>query len=291
MKIESRPVTRRRRHDAEKPVMPDFLEPMLAESRKRNGRRYACPGAVVEVESLSDFSFEVVSPHADHGAWMAMVADALGTRSEATSRVFLNSLAMLCQQRRTLTGEQDEHGNACAVYVPDETELTMLLQMVGGIRPKNEMEAALAAQMVAVFLLQMKASSAALKGWSLDERTAAIAGKLARTYAMQMDTLNRMRGKGRSTRQKIIVTHDKHIHQHHHQHIHMEGAAEFGGQACEPSTARGGRNDPSSPREHAGSAALPGPDASGVVVPMSREQGAEPVPAPRRRRGVGRAEG
>jgi len=139
----------------------------------------------------------------------------------------------------------------------------MLLQMVGGIRPKNEMEAALAAQMMAVFLLQMKASSAALKGWSLDERTAVVAGKLARTYAMQTDNLNRMRGKGRSTRQKIIVTHDKHIHQHHHQHIHMEGAADFGRQACEPSTASGGQNNRSPPRKHAGSAALPGSDASG----------------------------
>jgi hypothetical protein len=282
VKSYSQPVVRRRRRDPEKPDLPIFLEGPAAKAQKRQAERYAGPGAAVEIESLSEHTFEVVSPHADHAAWMIMIADALGTRSEATSRVFLNLLTMLCQQHRTPTGEMDEHGNTAAVYLPDEVELNMLLQMVGGIRPRNEMEAALAAQMVAVFLLQIKASSAALKGWSLDERTAAIAGKLARTYAMQMDTLNRMRGKARSTKQKIVVTHEKHIH--HHQHVHMEGAAaEFGGQPHEPEERRTARNCSGAP--------LPRSDASGIVVPMPCKQGKEPMPSARRRRGIGSAKG
>lgn len=268
--------------------MPAFLEPAAAKARERNAGRYACAGAAVEIESSSEHAFEVVAPHADHEAWMTMVADALGTRSEATTRVFLNLLVMLCRQHRLRTGETDERGNAMTVYAPDEAELNMLLQMVGGIRPRNEVEAALAAQMVAVFLMQMKASAAALQGLSIDTRTAAIAGKLARTYAMLMDTLNRVRGKGRSTKQKIDVTHEKHIH--HHRHLHVEGgAAELGGQACEPSkTDLEGRRR-SAPREHSGSPSLPSPHAAGVVVPMSGKQGKEPMSLARGCGGVGSA--
>lgn len=269
------PVIRRRRSDGDKPPMPELLGPALEQAEKRNGKRYAGPGAAVEVEKLTATDYRVVSPHADHAAWMVMIADALGTRSASTTTAFLNMLSQLCQQHRVPNGETDEFGNDVHEYVPDETELNMLLQMVGGIRPRNEMEAALAATAVSTFLMHMRASAQALQGLRLDERTAATASRLARTFGGLMDTLHRMRGKGRSTKQRITVKHEKHIHHHQHQHVHLEGgSADFGGQPHEPMEGR--------PSGDGSSSALPSSDAGGSVVPLARRQGQAGLSATRR---------
>ena len=50
------------------------------------------------------------------------------------------------------------------------------------------------------------------------EREAAIASKLALTFAQQLDTLNKMRGKSKSTRQTITVSKELHQHVHYYHH-------------------------------------------------------------------------
>ena len=81
------------------------------------------------------------------------------------------------------------------------------------------MEAALAAQMVAVHMLTMKTAARVMGGYGADIHTAALSAKLARTFALQWEALMRYRGKSRTTRQSIAVSHEKHIHNHHHQHV------------------------------------------------------------------------
>ena len=115
--------------------MPSNLEPLAEEARERHKKRHANPGIAIEVEKVTEYAYRLASPHSDTEAWQAMVCDALGTRSEATALTFLYQLTNLCQQDWHPDGE--EGGGE---WVPDECELNMILNMVSGIRPKNEMQ-------------------------------------------------------------------------------------------------------------------------------------------------------
>lgn len=271
---KSRPAARRRRKTAEKPPMPPSLKAEAEKTIKRHARRHRSPGVAVEVEKVSETGYVVGSPHSDLEAWEAMVCDALGTRSIATAKTFLFQLTELCTQNWH-PSEDGQSGEWC----PDERELNMILNVVAGIKPKNEMQAALAAQMVAVHLMQMRLSARALgKGYIVPE-DAAIAGKLARTFAMQIDALSRLKGKRSSSKQTITVRQEKHVH--HHQHAHFDGGgSEIRAQPHEA----GGAGEP--PKR----APLPCPKQDGEIVPFPSDEGQEGLSAawrdkPRRARG------
>jgi hypothetical protein len=162
---------------------------------------------------------------------------------------------------------------------PAEDELIAAVQIVRSTRPRNEAEACLAAQMVAVHLMQMKLSAQMLKNSWPEPRSCAIAGKLARTYAMQLETMAKLKGRG--ARQRITV---RKFSKHEHKHIHLhQGGAENGNQPHEPRGAETGTLIDSS-----ASAALPGHDEVGHALPMSRDQGEASVPITRERQRVGR---
>lgn len=67
--------------------------------------------------------------------------------------------------------------------------------------------------MVAIHWLTMKVAARAIR-YDDDARIAATAGKLARTFTLQLETLQSMRGRKRTTRQSITVR--KELHQHVH---------------------------------------------------------------------------
>ena len=136
----------------------------------------------------------------------------------------------------------------------DENELSAVLAMVNTIKPRDEIEAALAAQMVAVHLLTMKLAARALK-YESDTQSASVLAKLARTFTLQMEALRATRTKGRTARQSIKVR--KELHQHIHYHRGDDGNDR---QAHEPRAADE-------------CAALPSPDAGGRVVPMPSRKG------------------
>jgi len=194
--------------------MPANMEASAAKAIKRHQRRLLSPGVAVEVAKVGD-TYVVASSHQDLLAWEAMVCDALGTRSDSTAKTFLFHLAGLCSQN--WQPSEESGGEWC----PDERELNMILNFVAGIKPKNEMEAALAAQMVAVHLMQMRLSSRALAGGHIHAANAAMAGKLARTFVMQIEALSRLKGKRSTSKQTITVRQEKHVH--NHQHVHIEG--------------------------------------------------------------------
>jgi hypothetical protein len=89
------------------------------------------------------------------------------------------------------------------------------------------MQAALAAQMVAVHLMAMKVAEGCLKTTlCADHRLLSAASKLARTFAIQTEALAKLQGR-RTSRQKITVSYEH----HQHQHVHMDrGEEENGGQ-------------------------------------------------------------
>src|SRR4051794_41635303 len=90
---------------------------------------------------------------------------------------------------------------------------------LAGIRPKDEVEGMLAAQMVAAHSATMECyRRAMLKDQTFEGRKESLsqANKLSRTYTMQMDALSRHRGKGQ---QRVTVE---------HVHVHAGGQAVVG---------------------------------------------------------------
>jgi hypothetical protein len=185
-------------------------------------------------------------PGARSRLWDLQLADALGTRSQSVMSTFVRQLKGLVAE------SWDDQANR---WKPNETQLNAALAFVAGIKPRNEAEAALAAQMVAVHWMQMGLSRQALRYGQVDPNSAGVAGKLARTYALQLDTLAKLRG-SRSSRQTIKVS--KELHQHVHYHDH-----------------RGDQESEHQPHATDGAglpdkiAALPGDDTGGQVVPIA----------------------
>ncbi len=83
---------------------------------------------------------------------------------------------------------------------------------IGGIKPKDTIEAMLAAQIMAIHNATMTnltranglLASRSYKEIELGTKAFNVANKLARTYTMQMEALQRYRGKGQ---QKMVIEH------------------------------------------------------------------------------------
>lgn len=266
---------------------PDFVKDEIKAAKTRQSRRPAQPGVKLYA---TDSGWTMDSPHSDLAGWEAQIADAFGTRSHGAMWTFLAQLKRLVGKRYTPEGGGDDR------YKPDELELNFALSFIHSTRPRNELEACLAAQMVAVHFLSMRASETALSRMScgLDERAAAQVSRLARTFTMQVDAMRRLKGRG-STKQRITVRYERHDHQHQHVHMHDGGPDEIGEQPHRSKrvvrgAARNLRPDPPKVVEHVSGPALLGQEPQGNVVPIARDQ--EGPLSPSRRRGwFGRSEG
>ncbi len=185
------------------------------------------------------------------------------TRSEANALTFLYQLTKLCEQN---WHPDDKAGGG--EWVPDECELNMILNMVSGIKPKNEMQAALAAQMVAVHLMAMKVAQRCLRIYDCaDPHLVGAASKLARTFAIQTEALAKLQGR-KTSRQKITVSYEKHEHKHVHMH-------------------RGEEENGSQPHARNGDAPLTSllsDDTAGKALRLSSGERAARVPDARRER-------
>lgn len=203
------------------------------------------PGIMLEPAGME--REEWTAPHDDAGLWMLQLADAFGTRSSAVINTFLGQLEALCGN--------SHYDDEARQWRLDENQFSAALALVNSVKPRNEMEAALAAQMVAVHLLTMKVAARAIQ-YDYDTRTAAAAGKLARTFTLQMEALRSMRGRKRTTRQSITVR--KELHQHVHYH---RGEGESEGQPHERPAAIVDQCP-----------ALPSPQPGGEAVPLPGDE-------------------
>jgi hypothetical protein len=88
----------------------------------------------------------------------------------------------------------------------DEEALNFMLSVVTGIKPKDQLEAMLAAQMVAIHTATMTFARRLAHVETIQQQDSAerALNKLARTYAMQMEALKRYRTGGE---QKVTVQH------------------------------------------------------------------------------------
>jgi hypothetical protein len=245
----------------------------VEEAKERLAARPFAPALLLE--PVSDNEFEVCSPHSDLAAWEVQMAAAFGTRSFATFETFIAQLRDLCDEA------WDEGSRR---WKPSEAQLNAAVNIINGSRPENELQAALAAQMVASHWMAMRLSSKALH-YPGDERTASAASRVMRAFAQQAETLSKLQGKSTQSKQEITVRQEKHVH--HHQHVHLGGGEQaIGGQPYEPGRAtEGGRAG-----EPEGRSSLPSSDAAGNVLPLSLDAGANALPIARRQ-GNRRSEG
>jgi hypothetical protein len=141
----------------------------------------------------------------------------------------------------------------------DEREVNGMLAAMHGIAPRDEIEGMLAAQMVATYKAAMRCLGRLKNSEYVEQQDSHgnLAVKLLRTHVMQMEALQRYRGKGE---QKVTVE---------HVHVHR------GGQAIVGTIHRGeGASSKIEEQPHATAitheprAALPSPDPQRKTVPL-----------------------
>lgn len=250
----------RKRKARNRPPPHKELRDAEAGLEKRALGRHHPPGVILEPAGFDEEHW--TSPHSDTGLWTLQLADAFGTRSQAVVTTFMSQLEHLCDKMAVW----DEKAHQWRM---DEFQFSAVLALVSSIRPENEMQAMLAAQMVAVHLMQMKVSARALR-YDGEVQSAAVAAKLSRAFAEQLRTMQEIKGKRRSHASRQTITVKKETHQHVHYHDNRGGGEETGSQSHGRT---GGVVDQCTP--------LPSPEPRGQVVPLSSHAGKAGVPKAR----------
>jgi hypothetical protein len=147
----------------------------------------ACDGRFEGVPRLlvskSEKGWSFKSEHRDEFAGTALLMEAIAT---ADADFFMGLVTQLAEAGG---GEVDEH------------RLNFMLAVVKGIKPRDQMEAMLAAQMAAVHMATMNFSRYIAEADHLDHRDSAerTLNKLMRTFVTQMEALKRYRTGGEQT--------------------------------------------------------------------------------------------
>src|ERR1700704_1936088 len=133
---------------------------------------------------------QLSTDHPDQGIGFTLLMEALGTADQD----FLNGLLGQLANASTRGSQIDERG------------LNFMVSLVKGIKPRDQIEAMLAAQMAAVHMATMTFAGRLAHVDKIPQQDSAerAFNKLARTFATQMEALKRYRNGGE---QKVIVQH------------------------------------------------------------------------------------
>lgn len=193
--------------------------------------------------------------------WSWLLLDAFGTRNINVVSVFVNYL-------------MDIVGRAwcedAAEWIPDDRELETLLHVISAHKPKDEAQAAMAAERAVTMLLTMRVGERVAK-YPYDTKTVAAYAKLAVAGAIQTKALSEMQGKRKSSTQKITVKRENHVH-----YTYAPGGT--GKSDDQPHGTNGvrKRQDPAEPVGECPS--LPCSEPGGQVVLLPGNPGAEGMP-------------
>ncbi len=203
-----------------KPAMSSKMRESASRAIERHRKRPITPDFAIDTDN-GQLSYSNPYRAADELGWCALMLDAFGTRQVDVANVFVVHLAHLC------SSQWDAERSA---WRPREQELQTAIAIVRDLGPRNTAEAALAAQAVAVHFAAMKLAQSAAERSHTDPRTMAALAALGRTYAIQIEAMQRLKGK-RTSKHKITVRNERHVH--HHQHVSIgRGSANSGGQPC-----------------------------------------------------------
>jgi hypothetical protein len=182
-----------KRKTVEKPYKPTEAEQQLVAAEKLRHEQTA-PAPKFKTEGKKANKHTIEPDHPDKaGYWQSSMRRAFGTNDNGFMRIQgeLLSNALGCKAD-DLEGSIDTTNAAVAA--------------MHGIAPRDEVEALLVTQMVAVQHAAMVMSQRLVNASSIDQQNSAVNAmtKLNRTYVAQMEALNRHRGKGQ---QKVTVEH------------------------------------------------------------------------------------
>ncbi len=178
------------------------------------------PGVMAEYR---EGAWHITAPHNDQSLWELQLAQAFGTRSHSLLKTFTSQLKALAPE----AWDED-----LGVWKSNETEWNALLALVSEQRPENSTQAALAAQMAATHLMTMRLMAQASNyGHVTAGDDLALANRLARTFTMQCEAMQTLKGKAKTAKQSIHVTKETSQHVHYHDH---RGDGENANQPHEP---------------------------------------------------------
>jgi hypothetical protein len=120
--------------------------------------------------------------HPDPALGEALMADALGCADRDAMHGILRQLV-----KASVNGKR-----------PDAVSLALMISMVKSIKPRDSIEAMLAAQMVSVHVMAMRCVHhlAGAEDIARQDSAARALGRLARTFPAQIEALNRYRNNG-----------------------------------------------------------------------------------------------
>ena len=155
-------------------------------------------------ETIKGKLVEIGPSHSDHVGWLARLQNAFGTTSIPFARQELASLIMAISPK--------------GADAPSDAAINAVLAVVDGVQPENEIEAMLAGQMAVTHALSLELLGRARRAEELPqfESAANYATKMLRTFAVQAETLAKLR---RGGEQKVTVE---------HVHVHSGGQAIVG---------------------------------------------------------------
>ena len=249
----------------DKPRLPQFMRDRATVAKRAHATRPIPPRIGVDGDELSA-SFECPYADEDRDAWEALLFQAFGSRSIAVVSCFTRQLADFCRR---------EWDDKAARWKPSTHEFNTVLAMVAAMKPRDEAQAAYAAQLAAVHLASMRLAERVTGGGFVDPRTVAVLAKASRAYGDGMVQMQRLQGRGRATRQSIKVQSNKHQHLHYY-----GGSRENGGQ---PHTKAAGVVE--------ASATVPGVNATGEALPSASSPFQARLPDARRGKGFRGAAG
>jgi hypothetical protein len=239
----------------------------IEKARKRTEGR--APRLAMHIEDRATGSRAIFPHHSDDEGQQHRLADAFGTRSLHFVRAMLTTLGEATEDHSQTLG--------LTPGSPDQDAFNAALAVIDGVRPKDEIEAMLAAHMAVtnIALLELVARTRdAIAGHPYQsdgikrlDVLGNLTNKFLRTYTMQVEALARKRRKGGE--QNVTV---KHVHVH-------SGAQAVVGVVNHPGRRGAGRKD-QQVHEHE----LPEPAAltvsdSSSMRSADQEREALPVPS------------
>jgi hypothetical protein len=186
-------------------------------ARQRQRRERQSPAPTVTVQHKPPDPAKIEPDHPDRHLWLAKMNASMGTTEWAfASKLLTELLNAACAGSNSQPLSQGD--------------LNAALAGMHGIAPNDEVEAMLAAQMVATHTAAMTALRRVKGAENIPQQDSNgnLAVKLLRTYAAQLEALARYRGKGQ---QKVIVE---------HVHVHPGGQAIVGSVNATPKPRGGG---------------------------------------------------
>ncbi len=231
--------------DEAKYELTDAERVALAKQFERLKDKPAAPRIRVESGDNGD---TVSLDHPNKLVGRGVLREALGTADSDFSEGILNQLIRAASRDGKV----------------NERELNFMLSVIKGIRPKDELEAMLGAQMAAVHVTSMKLANQISDSETLQQQDSAerAFNKLTRTFIMLVEALKRHRTGGE---QKVTV-----------QHVSVSE----GGQAIVGNVTQTSRGVPS---KKSGKLVLPVTDARQPAMAIVENRARSPVAARRRR--------